>query len=253
MTSNKKTIKFDFHMHTTKSDGKSKPEEVAKWAKKMGLDVIAITDHNANEHGLDPEKIFKKYGIKLIQGFELSFSKGHILVLGIDAKKSREMLKKWKLIRNKKKIRVKKSKIKDILRWCIDDGGLVIAAHPCIPSGFMSLKKKFLVELYREGLVHGAEIYNDDLGRRIPKKLYNVWHRMALKTVTKYSIPAYSNSDMHRIERLGNTYNIIEIENPDLILDVLKTGKIEITHKKQIEVPKKKAKKVKLRTYIKSR
>ncbi|HBD42518.1 MAG TPA: hypothetical protein DC011_02295, partial [Bacteroidetes bacterium] len=40
-------MRADLHTHTTCSDGKSSPLEIVKRAKKEGLDVIAITDHDS--------------------------------------------------------------------------------------------------------------------------------------------------------------------------------------------------------------
>jgi predicted metal-dependent phosphoesterase TrpH len=226
------TIKFDFHIHTTRSDGKHSPEETVKYAKEVGLDMIAITDHNTSNHGLNPDEIYKKYGIYLINGFELSLFQGHILILGIDPIKAELQLREWGLRKNSKKVRMRTKKIKEILKWAVDNGGLIIAAHPCIPSGFMSLKSKLLIELFEEGLIHGAEIHNDDIDRRIPTKIYNIWHRRVYNVLKKYNIPAYSNSDTHQIERLGGTYNIIKIDNPKKIIERLKTGRINLEYKK---------------------
>ena len=39
-------MKADLHLHTTASDGRLKPEELISLATKLGLDVIAITDHD---------------------------------------------------------------------------------------------------------------------------------------------------------------------------------------------------------------
>jgi predicted metal-dependent phosphoesterase TrpH len=36
----------DLHMHTQYSDGQDSPAEVLEWAERVGLDVIAITDHD---------------------------------------------------------------------------------------------------------------------------------------------------------------------------------------------------------------
>ena len=38
-------LKLGFHTHTTRSDGKKTPEEVAKIYKEAGYDAIALTDH----------------------------------------------------------------------------------------------------------------------------------------------------------------------------------------------------------------
>lgn len=64
--------KGDFHNHTTASDGKLSPSELVELAKKEGLDIIAITDHD-NTNGLN--EAFKKgeeIGIKVIPGIELT-------------------------------------------------------------------------------------------------------------------------------------------------------------------------------------
>ncbi len=42
----KKWYKGNLHCHTTNSDGKSAPEEVAAYYKEIGLDFIGISDHN---------------------------------------------------------------------------------------------------------------------------------------------------------------------------------------------------------------
>jgi predicted metal-dependent phosphoesterase TrpH len=39
-------VKADLHLHTTASDGRLEPEEIVLLAAKVGLDVIAITDHD---------------------------------------------------------------------------------------------------------------------------------------------------------------------------------------------------------------
>src|SRR4030042_4608588 len=39
-------MKADLHLHTTASDGRLEPGEIVSLAVKVGLDVIAITDHD---------------------------------------------------------------------------------------------------------------------------------------------------------------------------------------------------------------
>lgn len=38
--------RFDLHLHSTRSDGRLRPEEVLEQAARNGLDVIALTDHD---------------------------------------------------------------------------------------------------------------------------------------------------------------------------------------------------------------
>ncbi|MBI4029984.1 PHP domain-containing protein, partial [Candidatus Berkelbacteria bacterium] len=83
-----KDIKGDLQMHTNWTDGKSTIEEMAKEAKKMGYQYIAITDHSKGlsiAHGLDGKKILKQIeeirkaekkigGIKILAGTEVNIN-----------------------------------------------------------------------------------------------------------------------------------------------------------------------------------
>ena len=40
------SIKVDLHLHSTASDGTLSPSEILKMAKKEGIGIIAITDHD---------------------------------------------------------------------------------------------------------------------------------------------------------------------------------------------------------------
>ncbi|HEY50109.1 MAG TPA: PHP domain-containing protein [Dehalococcoidia bacterium] len=46
-------MKADLHLHTTASDGRLSPQEIVRKASELGLDVIAITDHDTVE-GIQP-------------------------------------------------------------------------------------------------------------------------------------------------------------------------------------------------------
>lgn len=61
----------DLHVHTTASDGVLSPEVVIRWADKLGLAAIAITDHDTTE-GLDAAiERGSKVGLEVIPGIEL--------------------------------------------------------------------------------------------------------------------------------------------------------------------------------------
>lgn len=229
MNAKKKWLRFDLHLHTFRSDGFFSTRKILTTAKKNGLDVVAITDHNVPNEFNSKETV-EKYGIHTIPGFELSFLKGHLLVLGLDSKLVEEKLKEWKIKKRKSAVRARRSTIRKVLRFFVDEGALVIAAHPKIPTGTMSLKGSFLSKLYDEGLVHGAEIHNGDLERKFRKKLYRIWHRRAKKAVEALKIPAYSNSDSHFWWKIGTRFNMIELEDPKKLLEILKKGNIEIKH-----------------------
>lgn len=229
MAPKKKWIKFDLHMHTIHSDGKNSVKEMLETAKKKGLDVVAITDHNVSNK-FDLKKMSDKYGIYIISGCELSFLSGHLLILGMDPKLLEKKLKQHKIKNGTTNHIARKKTIRKILQYFVDNGALVIVAHPKIPSGVMSVKGKFLTELYDKGLVHGAEIHNDDLEKKFKKGLYRIWHKLAKNFVLKLGIPAYSDSDAHLKNRLGNRFNMVKLDDPAKLLETLKKGKIEIKH-----------------------
>lgn len=229
MNARKKWLKFDLHLHTFRSDGVSSTKKMLITAKKNGLDVVAITDHNVPNE-LSPEETIEKYGIYTIPGFELSFLKGHLLVLGLEAKLVKKKLKEWKIKKRKTGVRARRSTIRKVLRYFIKEGALIIAAHPKIPTGTMSLKGSFLAKLYNEGLIHGAEIHNGELERKFKKRLYRIWHRRVKRAIEKLKIPAYSTSDSHFWWRIGIRFNMVELDNPKKLLELLKEGKIEIRH-----------------------
>ena len=66
-------MKADLHTHTTCSDGTYSPKDLLDAAKKAGLDVLSITDHDTlRAYELLPERC----PVKLISGLELSASFG---------------------------------------------------------------------------------------------------------------------------------------------------------------------------------
>lgn len=82
------SIKVDLHLHTNYSDGKLSPQQLIDAAKKSGLSIISITDHdniNAIEEAI---RYGKTKGIQVIPGVEISADIGeqeiHILGYFID-------------------------------------------------------------------------------------------------------------------------------------------------------------------------
>lgn len=105
--------KGDFHVHSTYSDGNCTPKQVVRLAKKRGVDIIALTDHN-NTRGVE-EAILEgnRLNIKVIPGVELSTqyngSKIHILGYFKDYSYRDELLVKiLKDIKNNKISNIKK-------------------------------------------------------------------------------------------------------------------------------------------------
>ncbi|WP_051540033.1 PHP domain-containing protein [Ruminococcus sp. FC2018] len=62
----------DLHCHTTLSDGSLGIEETIVQAKRMGLDFLAITDHDTLSSSSRAKILGERYGIQVIPAVELS-------------------------------------------------------------------------------------------------------------------------------------------------------------------------------------
>ena len=80
--------KIDLQIQSAVSDGKYSPADLVRMAKSLGLETIAITDHDTIDGILEAWEEGKNQGIKVIPGIEMScrfMEHGiHILGFGID-------------------------------------------------------------------------------------------------------------------------------------------------------------------------
>ena len=76
----------DLHVHTHHSDGQDSPSEVLAWAARIGLDVVAITDHDVIDCARIAAELARQDpdGCAVIVGEEVSSRDGHVLALFID-------------------------------------------------------------------------------------------------------------------------------------------------------------------------
>jgi PHP domain len=72
----------DLHTHTVHSDGVQTVPELSRYAASLGLDFIAVTDHNTVSHHRELPAAAARYGITLVPGQEVTTSGGHAGALG---------------------------------------------------------------------------------------------------------------------------------------------------------------------------
>jgi len=84
---------IDLHSHTSASDGTFSPKELVNLAKSVGIEAIAITDHDTIEGLPEALEEGKKKGIEVIPGVEISIDHQpgsmHVLGLFLDIKSNK--------------------------------------------------------------------------------------------------------------------------------------------------------------------
>jgi len=143
-----KAFKGDFHMHSNYSwDGTETPGFVAAHCRKLGLDIMAVTDHHTYAGSVNAREVYKDLDIDLtICGGEEIHPEGtrlHIVNFG-GLKSINEMIKidSEKYSREVDVIRENITSVKDeyarnecaVSLWCFDKirevGGLGFLCHP---------------------------------------------------------------------------------------------------------------------------
>ena len=174
----------DLHIHTIYSyDGTATVPAILRRAREIGLNVIAITDHDEIAGALEAEKIASHYGIEVIPGSEITTAEGDLLALNI-----------------REKVQPKLSLIETILR-VKDLGGIAIAAHPMAGGwGMKSLTPTSILKALRHPMAGnalvGIEAYNGTAIDRIS-------NHAATLFANGLKIAHTGSSDAHIIDTIG--------------------------------------------------
>lgn len=173
-------LKIDLHVHTNHSyDSVIKPEEVVFYAKKRGLDGIAITDHDKIECAL---KMTKKTGFLIIPGIEVSSLGGHVLALNIQ-----ELIPKG-------------LSVDETVDRIHSLGGIAVACHPT------SFFKGSLGE-HINSKFDAVEVIN---ASAFPFN-YSVKHSQ--KIASSLKIAQVAGSDAHYGPEIGYAYTLVNAES----------------------------------------
>lgn len=199
----------DLHIHTMYSyDGTASVSSVLRRAKEIGLDVIAITDHDEISGALEAVKLASHYGIEVIPASEITTSEGDLLALFIN-----------------QKIQAGLSLIETILR-VREQGGVCIAPHPMAGGmGMKSLSAYSILKALKHPLASqtliGIETYNGTAIDRMSNHYAKIF-------ANGLSIAQTGSSDAHVIDTIGFGATEFEGNTPQDLLNSLrnKTTKV---------------------------
>ena len=77
---------IDLHTHSTASDGALSPDSLVKKAARIGIKILALTDHDTVSGLREAQTAARKYNITLINGIELStqWNNSTIHIIGLN-------------------------------------------------------------------------------------------------------------------------------------------------------------------------
>ena len=187
-------MKFDPHIHSVFSgDARSEPIDILIQAQKIGLDAIAISDHNEIKGSRLARSI--PGDIIVIPSIEISSEKGHILGLGVD-----EIIPKGL------------SAVETVDR-IHDAGGLAIVPHP--------------FSYYRHGLFCKVDtnLSVDGIETKNARYIFGYSNKQAENLAMNKPLATLGASDSHFLESIGDAYTEVNTKGYDSVDGILKAIK----------------------------
>lgn len=199
---------FDIHTHTNLVDGLNSPPEVVKRAKAIGLDGIAITDHDE----IAGSVVAQRYATKdfmVIPGLEFSAREGHILCLGTTDVPKRYLGTMRRPERQRPAA--------EILELIHNLGAIAIAVHP------YDKFRRGVGDTVRELRFDAIEILNGHtlMNTKDPKQV-----------AKEIGLPMVGGSDAHNIAEIGN----IAIRFDGDPLESIRKGKVSVISKSRAHI-----------------
>jgi len=188
-------LKIDLHVHTYYStDGITTLNEVVHYAKKRGLDAVAITDHDTVGGALE---LIKQQNLLILPGVEVSTGRGHLLALNITEP-----------IPPKLDIQETVDKVREL-------GGIAVVAHPVV--------------VFKPGIGHKiSSAFDIDAVEVVNAAAFPFFlsTRMSRQIALRLMLPQTAGSDAHYPQEIGNAYTEVDADlNRDDIIEAIRKGK----------------------------
>ena len=193
-------LKLDSHIHSQySSDCLTKIDDIIDRSIASGLDIIAISDHNAVRGSkIAVEKTASNDELLVVPSLEISSLEGHIVGFGCTDLIPSDL------------------SAHDTIDRIHDNGGIAIIPHPYC--------------FYRHGLfckVDPLTLDFDAIETKNARFIVGYCNSKALKLSESENIPSLGASDSHFVDFIGDCYSNIDCEmDIESVLKAVKKGKV---------------------------
>jgi predicted metal-dependent phosphoesterase TrpH len=196
-------LSVELHTHSSLShDGRDPVEYLLEQAESVGLDALAVTDHDEIDASLDAAAKAPEYGLIGIPGMEITTAAGHVLALGV-----REAVPAG-------------LGFEETLDRIHDQGGIAVIPHP-----FQSSRHGVAARISEATLAtaDAIEVYNSRL-------LTGRANRKAERFAVAHDLPMTAGSDAHIAEMVGQAITEVDADEPTAagILDAIAAGRTSV-------------------------
>ena len=196
-------LSVELHSHSALSyDGRDPVEMLLEQARAVGLDALAVTDHDEIDASLDAAAKASDYGLVGIPGMEVTSAAGHVLAIGV-----REAVPTG-------------LPFDETLGEIRSRGGIAVVPHP-----FQESRSGVAANVSRRDLASAdaIEIYNSRL-------LTGRANRQAEKFAEEHDLPMTAGSDAHIAEMVGQAVTRVDTDERSLeaILDAVRDGRTSV-------------------------
>ncbi|PSP54774.1 phosphoesterase [Halobacteriales archaeon QS_1_67_19] len=200
-------LSVEFHAHSSLSyDGRDSVDLLLEQAAAVGLDALAVTDHDEIDASLAAAEKAGEYDLVGIPGMEVSTAAGHVLGLGI---------------RERVPAGLSFGETLDRIR---EQGGVAVVPHP-----FQKSRSGVMANITGPQLAQAdaVEVYNSRL-------LTGRGNRKAKRFAERHDLPQTAGSDAHIGEMVGQAVTRVDASDRtvDAILDAVLDGRTSVEGKR---------------------
>jgi predicted metal-dependent phosphoesterase TrpH len=200
-------LSAELHCHSDLSfDGRDPVDLLLAQAEAVGLDALAVTDHDEIDASLAAAERASEYGLVGITGSEVSSAAGHVLALGIGERVPAGL------------------PFEETVSRIRDQGGIAIVPHP-----FQRSRSGVAPHITRDALASAdaIETYNSRL-------LTGRSNRRAERFAETSDLPMTAGSDAHIAEMVGQAVTEIDADERSVegVLDAIRAGRTRVIGKR---------------------